>query len=255
MTSTTLGFNAEPKSKLSQIVRCEFGKIDLTSKFVVEVNPVIQRMKYSESCQRLPKGYQPSEYDVICGRGKGHYNQPGNRKFRDILLQRLPEYQRLKTRIDKTVFLNEIIDAVRSSNNGQADFVRCVQCGVWERLSDDQAREKVGHAIREALAPRYKIKGNQLKNDGLSKTNISTDVPVEVTSECKNLDRQSSFQKKQIEECLSFDLAEDDLYEPLPVTSGTMSFTAFPKGFFNDLEFALFARSTSIQSASSFVAV
>lgn len=190
-------------------------------------------MKDSEASKLLPLGYQPSDYDVICGRGKGHYNQPGNRKFRDIIMARLNEYQSLKSKLDKTMFLNKIIEDVRSQNRGTAHFVRQVSSDLWEKLGDEQAREKVGHAIREALAPRYKVKSQQAVSEY-----------VENNVHSANLKRQknsvSSFEKNKINQnfepevivnkapklkrqCTEdrvrsmFNFVDDEVFEPTPL--------------------------------------
>jgi hypothetical protein len=41
----------------------------------------------SSYCQ----GFIPNDYDVMYGRGKGNYNQPGNIKYREIIVANLGE--------------------------------------------------------------------------------------------------------------------------------------------------------------------
>lgn len=192
-----------------------------------------------ESSKLLPEGYQPSDFDVICGRGKGHYNQPGNRKFRDIILARLQEYQSLKTKLDKTTFLNRIIEAVRSQNGGTAHFVRQVSHDLWERLGDEQAREKVGHAIREALAPRYKNKSQQAitehVNQKVSSTNIKKHkrlvTPPEENSTIQHVasqetrDTMTKLIRQSTEDRVRsiFSFVDSHVFEPNPIESCTSS--------------------------------
>jgi hypothetical protein len=99
---------------------------------------------------RLPIDYEPTIYDVICGRGKGHYNRPGNKRFRSIVSQYVESYKPCQSRIHKSLILQQIIDRVREQDNGQALFLRYdskMKC--WCRMSIDHTREKVGHAMRE----------------------------------------------------------------------------------------------------------
>ena len=105
----------------------------------------------SETTELAPE-FQPGAYDVVCGRGKGSYNRPGNKRFRAIVNQHIPQYQSSKSKLDKSMVLNTIIDRVRQQNNGNARFVKHDKKKGWFEIGVDQAREKVGHAIREAIA-------------------------------------------------------------------------------------------------------
>jgi len=122
------------------------------SKYQVALPSAIAVLAMGRCNSALSEAYEPSDWDVICGRGKGSYNRPGNRRFREIIHQHTDEYQAARTKLDKTVVLNRIMDCVRSQNNGHANFIKKQgKNGDWFHISDDMAREKVGHAIREAL--------------------------------------------------------------------------------------------------------
>jgi hypothetical protein len=92
---------------------------------------------------------EPSDTDVVCGRGKGSYNRPGNKRFRVIALQYVPKYTAAKTRLDKSMVLNTIMEEVQ--RHGRFVKYESKKMG-WYEISDELAREKVGHAIREAMA-------------------------------------------------------------------------------------------------------
>jgi hypothetical protein len=96
---------------------------------------------------------KPSPYDVICGRGKGSYNMPGNKRFRAIVTKYVGQYQEARSKLEKTVVLERIIETVEAQNNHKAYFLKhdSIHTGMWCRMSLDEAREKVGHAIREAI--------------------------------------------------------------------------------------------------------
>ena len=96
--------------------------------------------------------FQPSEHDVVCGRGRGFYNRPGNKRFREIVCQHIPEYLTLKTKLDKSMLLNRIIDLVRRHHN--ARFIKKNANGAWHEIEENATREKVGHAMREAIAAK-----------------------------------------------------------------------------------------------------
>ena len=98
----------------------------------------------------LPSNYEIGPNDVVCGRGKGSYNRPGNKKFRALVQEHVREYMKAKTKLDKSMVLSSIVERVRDQNGGR--FVKRRRNGEWYEIGDDQAREKVGHAIREAIA-------------------------------------------------------------------------------------------------------
>jgi hypothetical protein len=195
----------------------------------------------------LPKGYRPTEYDVICGRGRGHYNQPGNKRFRSLITSYLPEYQTLKNKMDKSVFFNKIIDVVRSQIRGNVHFIRQISCDTWETLNDDQAREKVGHAIRESLSPRNRQLKSALHRDAivddstsvsyddekstLSSTSLHSKTKMPRSSKTKDMtieatpDTTTSLFRHSTDKILSnvmdlFD-SNDCSLDPIPVTPST----------------------------------
>jgi hypothetical protein len=95
---------------------------------------------------------EPGPYDVVCGRGKGSYNRPGNRLFRELVLEYVPEYMGARSKLDKSIVLNSIIERVQRQGNGTALFVKYDRRSKkWFEIGDDVAREKVGHALREAI--------------------------------------------------------------------------------------------------------
>jgi hypothetical protein len=102
----------------------------------------------------LPASYQVGDHDVVCGRGKGSYNRPGNKVFRHLLQQHVRAYLTARTKLDKSLVLNTIVEQVRR----QGRFIKRGKDGRWHEIGDDVAREKVGHAMREAIAAGDKSK-------------------------------------------------------------------------------------------------
>lgn len=122
----------------------------------VEVSEVMTQMMESQQPKLLPKGYQPNEFDIICGRGRGLYKQKGNRKFRAIVLEHIDEYKDAKTKLDKSTVVIKIVDTVLSQNNGNCRFVKEAGVNTWEVVGYDYIRDKIGHAIRECIAASSK---------------------------------------------------------------------------------------------------
>jgi hypothetical protein len=125
------------------------------SKYSIAVPDAISSLAYSHRTIPLDPTYQPGCYDVVCGRGKGSYNRPGNKRFRAIVATFASAYQQARTKVDKSAVLSGIVDKVRSYNNPDTglptQFVKYTKGTGWVQIGDDLAREKVGHAMREAV--------------------------------------------------------------------------------------------------------
>ena len=138
----------------------------------------------------LPKGYQPTQYDVLCGRDKLAFNHLGNQRFRAIIASYLPRYQQSKSRSERSKLHTEILRTVETMMGGF--FLK--QCDVsssdtkkaeeeaashtsestsksskkgnsktkeemrWVEVSNREKIDKVGHAIRDASAKAEKRK-------------------------------------------------------------------------------------------------
>ena len=119
-------------------------------RFQVELPAAIVAL--SEESSTILQDFQLSEFDVACGRGKGCYNQAGNKLMRDICRKFVSKYLLAKSKLDKSLILSEIVEEVKRQNDGTAQFVKHDKHLGWVAISDEKAREKVGHALREAIA-------------------------------------------------------------------------------------------------------
>lgn len=107
-----------------------------------------------ESMTKLGNDYCPSEFDVICARGKGPKNHIGNQRFRQKIEESTPAYANARSRLQKTLLVTTIVQWVRdASPNG--GFVKDID-GMWYEVGDHLAREKVGQSLREQLHSQYK---------------------------------------------------------------------------------------------------
>lgn len=92
--------------------------------------------------RRLPGFLGPGEYDVICARGKRALGHPGNRRFRAMIEDNLEKYSKANSKLEKSLIVSEIVDAVRESSP-YGGFIR-EEGGVWYEVGDHIAREKCG---------------------------------------------------------------------------------------------------------------
>ena len=128
----------------------------------------------------LPEHYQVGPNDVVCGRGKGSYNRPGNKKFRALVQDHVQEYVQAKTKLDKSMVLSAIVEKVREDVGGR--FVKQKK-GTWYEIGDEQAREKVGHAIREAIAAGEKKTASTASSSSNASTGSAADTTKSSTTD------------------------------------------------------------------------
>jgi hypothetical protein len=110
---------------------------------------------------------------VVCGRGKGAYNRPGNQRFRRLIRTYLPSYLQATSKLQKSRILQEIFDATTASD---LVFVKPQSpTGGWLSISDKERRDKIGHAMREAVAEQ------QRRTTTTTTTNARTDCGKRTT--------------------------------------------------------------------------
>jgi hypothetical protein len=93
-----------------------------------------------------PSSFVP--YDVLCGRSTIAQSSVGNRRFRITVALVLPRYLSAPTRVGRTAAIESVVASIQESGGR---FLRR-QNSRWIELDDKQAREKVGHALREVAS-------------------------------------------------------------------------------------------------------
>jgi hypothetical protein len=102
--------------------------------------------------QPLPDDFEPSGVDVTGGRGKTTLEHPGNKLFRAIVAVNMKAYQNASYRADKRRIVDTIINRVRKYSTSGGFVKRDSKTGKWMTLDNVAARQKVTHALRDALA-------------------------------------------------------------------------------------------------------
>jgi hypothetical protein len=107
--------------------------------------------------------FQPSDYSVICGRGKANYNHIGNRRFRIVASMFIERYSRAGNKAAKSAIVSEIIEVIREAGGNFCNF----KSGAWFEVEDLFARGKVSAFLRDLLHTKYrssaKAKRDRLK--------------------------------------------------------------------------------------------
>ena len=102
---------------------------------------------------------EPNQTDILCSRDKRSQEQPGNRMYRSIIEAFRVNYANALTKFDKTSVTRDVYDAVRRTGSRFLKYNKALQ--AWEEVSDANARDKIGHALR--FANRDMRRGTSVK--------------------------------------------------------------------------------------------
>ena len=124
---------------LSLITNLRMDKISEIAKSM-KANSVAQ--EGPKNAKPLPESFEPTEYSVICARGKRAYESPGNTWFRSLVEQHRQQYLNAANKVAKSIVVTTIVDTVRKASP-EGSFVRKIN-GRWHEVSEAIARERVG---------------------------------------------------------------------------------------------------------------
>ena len=116
--------------------------------------------------QRVPmdnKGSEksPTRRDILCGRGKGLLNHPGNQRFLEFLKANATSYIEAPTRVEKTIVIAAIFSYLQKE--GIRFMKEDQKTRRYVELSEDKAREKIAHAMRDYIKRTTSLKSSSLK--------------------------------------------------------------------------------------------
>ena len=74
----------------------------------------------------LPEKWEPTEFTVLCGRGRAAYDHVGNKRLRMLVDSKLDQYSAARSKFQKTLITTSIIDEVREKIDNGGAFVRKV---------------------------------------------------------------------------------------------------------------------------------
>lgn len=104
--------------------------------------------------------YEPSAFDILCGKDKTYDQHKGNHLFREIICEYTAKYHEAQSKPKRMQMTKDIVQILRSKFNCR--FIRLVTDSMntyWEEISDTQARDKISHALRYA---RSSTIGNEI---------------------------------------------------------------------------------------------
>jgi hypothetical protein len=134
---------------------------------------------------QLAADFKPSDFSVICGRGKESYDHVGNHHFRELASMFVARYSRANSKADKSEIVSEMVGMIH-----QAEGTFCkLEKGIWFKVGDHYAREKAGALLRDMMLAQQRppVKAKMAKK--LKKTKAKPARP--------RLQKQSKTQKHQ----------------------------------------------------------
>jgi hypothetical protein len=113
------------------------------------------------------------ETDVLLGKQRDAFNHVGNRNFRDLIHENWERYNNSKGRCERTAIVVQIVRFLREER--QVRFLKKdAAVDKWFIVHDSVAREKVGHAIRDAINFRrhHDRKVEEARQQGIDVTEL-----------------------------------------------------------------------------------
>ena len=93
----------------------------------------------------------PSPFNILCGRGIGNFNSPGNRRFKEIISEYVDTYQQAPSKVEKTEVVQKVLKTIKI-NGGRFIKQSDVDGREWYEISDREALEKTAHKLRDYIS-------------------------------------------------------------------------------------------------------
>ena len=94
-------------------------------------------------------GFAPGKYDVLCNRSRRAFQHVGNRRFRIIVENHAAAFANLRMKAERSLMIQSILRIIENANG---KFVEKNEEGKWGEVGLTKRKEKIGHALRAAVA-------------------------------------------------------------------------------------------------------
>lgn len=122
-----------------------------------------------------------TDNDVLCGRGGGTHNHPGNRSYRNWVQERKSSYSLAPNKAEKSKIAREVLERVRSSG-GRFLQRNDDTSSVWTVVEFSKALSKTSQALREG-APSIRAAAAQQQMSQVNTTDLTCN---ETQGECQS---------------------------------------------------------------------
>merc|ERR1711862_780013 len=113
--------------------------------------------------------FEPTDNDVLFGRGGFTNTHPGNISFREKALELRPWYESV-SKEDKYGISDLLVEYVKASGNR---FLEKGSDGLWHEVIGNGARKKSSQALRERIRGKKSSANNDNGVDSSIKSNVS----------------------------------------------------------------------------------
>lgn len=134
---------------------------------------------------------RPRDTDVLCGRGRGYFEHPGNRRMLAIISQFKSEYQ-TASKTEKSIITHRVLQLILNPRDGTARprFLKEESNGKkkergvngsWSELCEKEIHKKVAHTLREQ---KTILKMARITNsDCMGQLDVCTYTPITSVNE------------------------------------------------------------------------
>lgn len=126
-----------------------------------------------KSCSKMI-AVEPSENDVLCGRGNLYCSNKGNQRFQNIIRYNLKEYSNAKSRKEKVNVVDDVLKQIGIL--GSRIIKIDDDTKQWYELNHVEAHQKTGHCLRDQLR-FHKNKVNKTKTKNLLMNKLFHEAP------------------------------------------------------------------------------
>jgi len=158
----------------------------------------------------------PRDVDVLCGRGRGYFEHPGNRRMLAIISKYKPEYQ-MASKIEKSAITQRVLNLVLNPQDGSARprFLKKetgkkkggISSG-WSELCVKEVHKKVAHTLRE-------------QKTIVKMANLSSDECLQQLDECSSTTSAIVIEEEWIKE----NEEDESIYQPFSSVNTTIPAT------------------------------
>jgi len=92
---------------------------------------------------------EPTENDVLCGRGGSINSHPGNERFRNLVERRKRVYLTARFKREKRLIASSIVSEIRGLSPPGRFLTKDPKTNQWRDIGDEKARDKTSQALRE----------------------------------------------------------------------------------------------------------
>eukprot|EP00980_Cylindrotheca_fusiformis_P021909 scaffold8747_cov96-Cylindrotheca_fusiformis.AAC.4 len=113
----------------------------------------------------------PTDFDILCGRGRGSFLHQGNRKYLHILRSNIPPYLSAAKRSQKGDVVRSILSSLKSQGYRFIKQEETTQ--TWHELDESEAYLRTAHALRDIIRKQKSKKKKPPRMGSGSETSVT----------------------------------------------------------------------------------